>query len=74
MIIKERIKKNYFELRKLFLANDPEGRGNVTRDALARIVISFVGKFVSLKQFNMLMNRYVNKLSYTVLVLCASFV
>ncbi|PIK49807.1 putative EF-hand calcium-binding domain-containing protein 6-like [Apostichopus japonicus] len=57
MLIKERIKKNYFELRKLFLANDPEGRGNVTRDALARIVISFLGKFVSLKQFNLLMNR-----------------
>ncbi|KAJ8023054.1 EF-hand calcium-binding domain-containing protein 6 [Holothuria leucospilota] len=57
MMMRERIRKNYFELRKLFLANDPEGRGNVSRDALARIVISFLGKFVSLKQFNMLMSR-----------------
>ncbi|XP_063969621.1 EF-hand calcium-binding domain-containing protein 6-like [Lytechinus pictus] len=57
MKLREKVKKNYYELKKLFISNDPEGRGIVSREALARIVVTFLGRFVSLKQFNQLMQR-----------------
>ncbi|XP_070545330.1 EF-hand calcium-binding domain-containing protein 6-like [Ptychodera flava] len=57
MILRDRAKRGFYELRKLFVSNDPEGRGTVSRDALHRIVMTFVGKFVGPKQFNHLMAR-----------------
>ncbi|XP_033644045.1 EF-hand calcium-binding domain-containing protein 6-like [Asterias rubens] len=57
MILREKLKKSYFELRKLFISNDPEGRGIVSRDALNRILIMFAGRFISTKQFNHILAR-----------------
>jgi Ca2+-binding EF-hand superfamily protein len=58
MIMKEKVKKSYFELRKLFVSNDPEGRGIVSREALNRILITFAGRFISTKHFNALLARF----------------
>ncbi|XP_077999318.1 EF-hand calcium-binding domain-containing protein 6-like [Glandiceps talaboti] len=57
MILREKAKRGFYELRKLFVSNDPEGRGTVSRDALHRIVTTFVGQFIGPKQFNHLMAR-----------------
>ncbi|XP_038061355.1 EF-hand calcium-binding domain-containing protein 6-like [Patiria miniata] len=58
MILREKVKKSYFELRKLFVSNDPEGRGIVSREALNRILITYAGRFISTKQFNALLARF----------------
>ncbi|XP_072038422.1 EF-hand calcium-binding domain-containing protein 6-like [Amphiura filiformis] len=57
LLLKEKMKKGYYEIRKLFISNDPDGRGTVSRDALARIIINFVGRFVSPKHLNNLLAR-----------------
>ncbi|XP_071504578.1 EF-hand calcium-binding domain-containing protein 6-like [Diadema antillarum] len=57
LLLREKIKRGYYELKKLFVSNDPDGRGIVSREALARILITFLGRFISLKQFNLLMQR-----------------
>lgn len=57
VLLREKMKKNYFEMRKLFIANDPDGRGVVSRDALSRILINFLGRFVGLKHYNNLLAR-----------------
>uniref|UniRef100_A0A1I8HJU6 EF-hand domain-containing protein n=1 Tax=Macrostomum lignano TaxID=282301 RepID=A0A1I8HJU6_9PLAT len=56
-IIKEKVRNNYYEMRKRFTANDPEQKGNVTRDALLRILVSAVGRPVSLRQLAQLFER-----------------
>ncbi|XP_033124539.1 EF-hand calcium-binding domain-containing protein 6-like [Anneissia japonica] len=57
MILREKLKKNYYEIKKLFISNDPEGRGNLSREALHRAITSFLGRFLSLKHFNLLLLR-----------------
>ncbi|XP_002734907.1 EF-hand calcium-binding domain-containing protein 6-like [Saccoglossus kowalevskii] len=57
ILLREKAKRGYYELRKLFVSNDPEGKGTVSRDALHRIITIFVGQFVGPKQFNHLMAR-----------------
>ncbi|XP_071952395.1 EF-hand calcium-binding domain-containing protein 6-like [Antedon mediterranea] len=57
MILREKLKKNYYDIKKLFIANDPEGRGNLAREALHRALTAFLGRFLSTKHFNLLLIR-----------------
>ncbi|XP_068111337.1 EF-hand calcium-binding domain-containing protein 6-like isoform X1 [Hyperolius riggenbachi] len=47
----------FYELKRLFLSHDPEGRGSVTRDALLVILTTFLGRFISKSQFLHLLER-----------------
>lgn len=47
----------FYDLKRLFLSHDPEGRGRVTRDALLVILAMFLGRFISRIQFQHLLSR-----------------
>ncbi|XP_072280294.1 EF-hand calcium-binding domain-containing protein 6-like [Pyxicephalus adspersus] len=47
----------YYDLKRLFLSHDPEGRGRVTREALLVILTVFLGRFISRIQFQHLLGR-----------------
>ncbi|KAM9324585.1 EF-hand calcium-binding domain-containing protein 6-like [Gastrophryne carolinensis] len=47
----------FYEMKNLFLSQDPEGRGRVTRDALLVILTTFLGQFISNVQFQHLLHR-----------------
>ncbi|XP_023931994.1 EF-hand calcium-binding domain-containing protein 6 [Lingula anatina] len=58
MLLREKSKGGFYELRKRFKDNDPEGKGNVTREALARIIVTFLGRPLSNTQFSRLLERF----------------
>lgn len=57
MLLKQKAKGSYHEMKKRFCDNDPEGKGNVSREAFARIIITILGRPLSNSQFNRLMDR-----------------
>ncbi|XP_064633647.1 EF-hand calcium-binding domain-containing protein 6-like isoform X2 [Lineus longissimus] len=57
MLLRKKAKGAFYEIRKRFKDNDPEQKGNVTREALARIVISLIQRPISQSHFNKLMDR-----------------
>ncbi|XP_074648527.1 EF-hand calcium-binding domain-containing protein 6-like [Tubulanus polymorphus] len=57
VMLKEKVHSGFFEIRNRFKMNDPEQKGNVTREALARILVSVLARAISQSQFNRLMDR-----------------
>lgn len=55
--LKEKVKANFFEIRKRFKDNDPEGKGNVSKDGLFRIVVTVLGRPLGNNQFGRLLDR-----------------
>nr|XP_022343345.1 EF-hand calcium-binding domain-containing protein 6-like isoform X2 [Crassostrea virginica] len=49
--VKEKLTTGFYGLRHMFKANDPTGKGSVSREALLRILYSLVG-YLSQEQFN----------------------
>ncbi|XP_025063845.1 EF-hand calcium-binding domain-containing protein 6-like [Alligator sinensis] len=47
----------YFPMRQLFKNNDPEGKGQVNRDVLLMMLIKFLGRCISSKQYQQLLVR-----------------
>nr|XP_014431685.2 EF-hand calcium-binding domain-containing protein 6-like [Pelodiscus sinensis] len=47
----------YFTVRQLFKNNDPEGKGQVSRDVLLMMLTKFLGRYISFKQFQQLLLR-----------------
>ncbi|CAH1794326.1 unnamed protein product [Owenia fusiformis] len=56
-VLKDKANHHYFELRKRFKDNDPEGKGNCSREALSRIVVTLIGRPLNQVVFGRLMNR-----------------
>ncbi|XP_041364639.1 EF-hand calcium-binding domain-containing protein 6-like [Gigantopelta aegis] len=56
-LLKEKVKTSFYEVRKRFKDNDPEGRGNVSREAFARILTMILGRPMTQCQFTRLMDR-----------------
>jgi hypothetical protein len=40
-LVRDKLRSNYYEVRKRFKDNDPEGRGNVTRSEVTLFVFIF---------------------------------
>ncbi|MBN3281943.1 EFCB6 protein, partial [Polyodon spathula] len=58
LLLREKIKSGgFYSLKQLFLANDPSGRGIVSREALIIIFTKFLGRFISAKQCSYLLTR-----------------
>ncbi|CAL1548413.1 unnamed protein product [Lymnaea stagnalis] len=55
--LKEKLKNSFSDVRKKFKDNDPEGRGNVSREALTRILVTILGRSISMAQCQKLMER-----------------
>lgn len=55
--LKQKIKGSYFEIRKRFRDNDPEQKGNVSREALHRILVTILNVSLSQNVYNRLMER-----------------
>ncbi|KAG8548553.1 hypothetical protein GDO81_024985 [Engystomops pustulosus] len=47
----------FYDLKRLFLSHDPEGRGRVSRDALLIILTTFLGRYVHKMVFQQLLCR-----------------
>jgi len=56
-ILREKMKTGYYTIKNTFKEFDPEGKGIVSREALARILQNFLSRSISLSQFNKLMVR-----------------
>lgn len=56
-MLKQRIKGSYYEIKKKFKDNDPEQKGNVSREAFYRILMTILNRNVSQNVFNRLMDR-----------------
>ncbi|XP_075466386.1 EF-hand calcium-binding domain-containing protein 6-like [Ascaphus truei] len=57
-IFREKVKSGgYFSLRQLFKNNDPEGKGQVNRDVLLMMLMKFLGRLISSKQYQQLLLR-----------------
>jgi len=60
MLLRDKIKTGgFFAIRQAFKNNDPEGKGNVTREALMHILSSTLGRLITSKQFHLLLKRFV---------------
>ncbi|XP_045213857.1 EF-hand calcium-binding domain-containing protein 6-like isoform X3 [Mercenaria mercenaria] len=57
MLLRQRMRGNFFEIRKQFQNNDPEGKGNVSREALYRILMTVLGRQLTQNQFMKLLER-----------------
>ncbi|XP_064594452.1 EF-hand calcium-binding domain-containing protein 6-like isoform X2 [Liolophura sinensis] len=57
MMLKEKVRGNFFEVKKRFKDNDPEGKGNVTREALFRILVTLLNRPMSQNIFIRLLER-----------------
>lgn len=57
MLLRQKMRGNFFEVRKHFQNNDPEGKGNVSREALYRILMTVLGRQVTQSQYNRLLER-----------------
>lgn len=56
--LREKMKSmGFVGIRKVFKSNDPEGKGNVTTEALIHILTSVLGQLISPKQFHLLLKR-----------------
>lgn len=55
--LKQKIKGSFFEIRKRFRDNDPEQKGNVSREALHRILVTILNVSLSQNVYNRLMER-----------------
>ena len=61
MLLRDKIKAGgFFAIRQAFKNNDPEGKGNVTREALMHILSSTLGRLITSKQFHLLLKRQVD--------------
>ncbi|XP_073537377.1 EF-hand calcium-binding domain-containing protein 6-like isoform X2 [Phyllobates terribilis] len=47
----------FYNLKRLFLSHDPEGRGRITRDSLLIILTTFLGRFINKSVFQQLLCR-----------------
>lgn len=56
-LLREKLRSNYYEVRKRFKDNDPEGRGNVAREAFLRILVTVAGRQISQAQSQKLLER-----------------
>ncbi|KAK3772027.1 hypothetical protein RRG08_008265 [Elysia crispata] len=56
-VLKEKLKTSYYDVRKKFKDNDPEGRGNVSREAFTRILVTVLGRSINAATCQRLMNR-----------------
>eukprot|EP00062_Callorhinchus_milii_P019791 gi/632974829/ref/XP_007903893.1/ PREDICTED: uncharacterized protein LOC103186577 [Callorhinchus milii] len=57
-LLRQKIKSGgFYTLRQLFQANDPNGRGQVTREVLLIILTRFLGRFITAKLFHHLLLR-----------------
>jgi len=57
-ILKEKAKSDYFTIKNAFKSFDPEGKGNIDRESLMKIISDFLSVVISLSQFNRLMTRF----------------
>lgn len=57
MLLRQRMRGNFYEIRKQFQNNDPEGKGNVSREALYRILMTVLSRQLTQNQFNKLLDR-----------------
>ncbi|XP_067838234.1 EF-hand calcium-binding domain-containing protein 6 [Heptranchias perlo] len=65
------ISSGYFTVRQLFKANDPEGRGQLNRDVLLMVLMKFLGRFITPRQFQQLLLRF--KLHERAIIKCDEF-
>ncbi|KAL8618778.1 hypothetical protein ACOMHN_000206 [Nucella lapillus] len=56
-LLRDKVKNNYYEVRKRFKDNDPEGRGNVPKEAFLRILVTVAGRQISSQQSQGLLKR-----------------
>lgn len=56
-LLREKMKTAYYIIKNTFKEFDPEGKGVVGRETLARILQNFLSRSISLSQFNKLMVR-----------------
>ncbi|KAL9978672.1 hypothetical protein ACROYT_G016217 [Oculina patagonica] len=56
-ILREKMKTGYYTIKNTFKESDPESKGIVSRETLARILQNFLSRSISLSQFNKLMVR-----------------
>ncbi|XP_061196185.1 EF-hand calcium-binding domain-containing protein 6-like isoform X1 [Saccostrea echinata] len=56
-MLRQRIKGSYYEIKKKFKDNDPEQKGNVSREAFYRILMTILNRNLSQNVFNRLMDR-----------------
>ncbi|RUS88431.1 hypothetical protein EGW08_003827 [Elysia chlorotica] len=56
-VLKEKLKTSYYDIRKKFKDNDPEGRGNVSREAFTRILVTVLGRSINAATCQRLMGR-----------------
>nr|XP_042697966.1 EF-hand calcium-binding domain-containing protein 6-like isoform X3 [Chrysemys picta bellii] len=57
-ILREKMRSgSYFTMRQLFRNNDPEGKGQVNRDVLLMMLTKFLGRYISVKQYQQLLLR-----------------
>lgn len=57
-VLREKLKSGgFFTIRQMFKNNDPEGKGNVTTEALLHMVTSILGRLISPKQYHLLLKR-----------------
>ncbi|XP_056017223.1 EF-hand calcium-binding domain-containing protein 6-like isoform X8 [Ostrea edulis] len=57
VLLRQRIKGSYYELKKKFKDNDPEQKGNVSREAFYRILMTILNRNLAQNVFNRLMDR-----------------
>ncbi|XP_066549583.1 EF-hand calcium-binding domain-containing protein 6 isoform X2 [Amia ocellicauda] len=58
LLLSDKIKSGgFYTLKRLFMSNDPTGKGNVSRDVLLVILTKFLGRFISRKEFSSLLGR-----------------
>ncbi|KAM4035111.1 EF-hand calcium-binding domain-containing protein 6-like isoform 2-T2 [Anomaloglossus baeobatrachus] len=48
----------FYNLKRLFLSHDPEGRGRITRESLLIILTTFLGRFINTAVFQQLLCRF----------------
>ncbi|KAK7111211.1 EF-hand calcium-binding domain-containing protein 6-like isoform X2 [Littorina saxatilis] len=56
-LLRDKVKSNYYEVRKRFKDNDPEGRGNVAKESFLRILVTLSGRQISQAQSQRLLER-----------------
>ncbi|XP_076452836.1 EF-hand calcium-binding domain-containing protein 6-like isoform X2 [Babylonia areolata] len=56
-LLRDKVKNNYYEVRKRFKDNDPEGRGNVAKEAFLRILVTVAGRQITQHQSQKLLER-----------------
>ncbi|XP_067932216.1 EF-hand calcium-binding domain-containing protein 6-like [Watersipora subatra] len=56
-IIKEKCRTHFHEVQKKFKDNDPQGQGNVNKEALYRIVTMMTGRNVSQQLYQQMLHR-----------------